>query len=94
MDPEVFRRRVTEVSSGPDPLRFCVAATVSAIAWIIGPWLALMLFSGVGVSAYARARRAGQLRSRCLLGDTRWVLAYLGALFVAGTVGLVYRLVD
>ena len=36
----------------------------------------------------ALARRAGLLRSRCLLGDTRLVLAYLALLVLAGAAGL------
>lgn len=63
----------------PDPLRLCVFATVALLGWLLGP-LALAFFAGLGVLGYARARRAGLLRSKCLLGDTRLVLAYLTTL--------------
>jgi hypothetical protein len=71
----------------PDPLRLCVFATVALLGWLLGP-VALLGFAALGFVGYARARRAGLLRSRCLLGDTRLVLAYLGALVVAGGVGV------
>ena len=64
----------------PDPLRLCIFATVALVSWLAGPW-ALAFFAGLGAVGYARARRAGLLRSRCLLGDTRLVLLYLGVLF-------------
>jgi len=73
----------------PDPLRLCIFATVALLAWLAGPW-ALAFFAGLGAVGYARARRAGLLRSRCLLGDTRLVLLYLGVLFVIG-VGFAVR---
>lgn len=72
-----------------DPLRLCIFATVALIAWIGGPF-ALAFFAGLGLVGYAKARRGGLLRSACLLGDTRVVLAYLGVLLlVAG--GGIYR---
>ena len=64
-----------------DPLRLCIFATVALLGWLLGP-LALAFFAGLGVVGYTRARRAGLLRSKCLLGDTRLVLAYLAALVV------------
>jgi len=57
-------------------LRLCVFSTVALLGWLLGPW-ALVVFASVAVVGYARARRAGLLRSRCKLGDTRLVLAYL-----------------
>lgn len=70
----------------PDPLRLCVFSTVALLGWLLGPW-ALLAFATVAVVGYARARRAGLLRSRCKLGDTRLVLAYLVVLAaVAATV--------
>ena len=69
----------------PDPLRLCIFATVALLSWLAGPW-ALAFFAGLGVVGYVRARRAGLLRSRCLLGDTRLVLAYLGVLLAVGVV--------
>ena len=69
-----------------DPLRLCVFATVALLGWLLGP-VALTGFAVLGFAGYWRARRAGLLRSRCLLGDTRLVLGYLGLLVVAGLVG-------
>ena len=75
----------TRRHESPDPLRLCIFATVALLSWLAGPW-ALAFFAGLGVVGYARARRAGLLRSRCLLGDTRLVLAYLGILLAVGVV--------
>ena len=55
-----------------DPLRLCVYATVAPLGFV----------------GYWRARRAGLLRSRCKLGDTRVVLVYLAALVAAGGTGI------
>ena len=52
-----------------------------------GPW-ALLGFSVLAVVGYARARRAGLLRSKCKLGDTRLVLLYLVLLAVAAGAGI------
>jgi hypothetical protein len=71
-----------------DPLRLCVFATVALLGWLLGP-VALVLFAGLGFVGYWRARRAGLLRSRCKLGDTRLVLVHLGLLVAAGAVGIV-----
>ena len=62
-----------------DPLRFCVFTTIALLAWVLSPPVVVALTGGVGLLAYARARRQGLLRSRCALGDTRIVMAYLGA---------------
>ena len=59
-----------------DPLRLCVYATVALLAVLLGP-IALLGFALLAIAGYARARREGLLRSRCKLGDTRLVLAYL-----------------
>ena len=48
-----------------------------------------VFFAGLGIVGYARARRAGLLRSSCKLGDTRLVLVWLGALVLAGSIALV-----
>ncbi|MBB2988196.1 hypothetical protein [Terracoccus luteus] len=69
-----------------DPLRLCVFATVALIAWLAGPW-AVLGFAGLGFAGYWRARRHGLLRSRCLLGDTRLVLLYLGLLVAVAAWG-------
>jgi hypothetical protein len=72
-----------------DPLRLCVFATVALIAWLTGP-VAVAVFAGVGFVGYLRARRAGLLRSRCKLGDTRIVLVYLAVLVVVGVAATVW----
>jgi hypothetical protein len=70
-----------------DPLRLCVFATVALLGWVLGPWT-LLGFSLLAVVGYARARRAGLLRSKCKLGDTRLVLLYLVLLAVAAGTGI------
>jgi hypothetical protein len=91
-DPrQVSPRRVeesAESSEAPyDPLRLCVFATVALLGWVLGPW-ALLGFSVLAVVGYTRARRAGLLRSRCKLGDTRLVLLYLVVLALAAGAGI------
>jgi hypothetical protein len=76
-----------------DPLRLCIFATVALLAWLAGPF-AVLFFAGLGVAGYVRARRAGLEKSRCLLRDTRLVLAYLGAMALAGLVGAVLRTLE
>jgi hypothetical protein len=71
-----------------DPLRYCIFTTLALLAWLIGPVPMVMATSAVGLAAYYRARREGLTRSRCLLGDTRLVMAYLGLAFVAAAVSL------
>ena len=68
-----------------DPLRLCIYTTIAIIAWIVTPPLAVAGFGTIGVVGYWRARRRGLVSSRCLLGDTRIVIAYLGLAAVAGT---------
>ena len=70
-----------------DPLKLCVFATVALLGWVFGPW-ALLGFSVLAVAGYAKARRAGLLRSRCKLGDTRLVLLYLVLLSAAAAYGI------
>jgi hypothetical protein len=77
-------------ASGPapyDPLRLCVFATVALLGWVLGPW-ALLGFSLLAAVGYGRARRAGLLRSKCKLGDTRLVLLYLVLLAFAAGAGI------
>jgi hypothetical protein len=62
-----------------DPLRLCVYATVALLAWLLGAW-AVVAFAALGVIGYVRARRAGLLRSKCALRDTRLVIGYLGVI--------------
>ncbi len=70
-----------------DPLRLCVYATVALLGWLAGP-VALVVFAAVGAAGYWKARRAGLLRSRCILRDTRLVLAYFAVLIAAGVWGI------
>jgi membrane protein required for beta-lactamase induction len=70
-----------------DPLRLCVYATVAALAWLLGP-VAVLGFALLAFAAYARARRAGLKRSKCVLRDTRLVLTYLAVLALAGVLGI------
>ena len=70
-----------------DPLRLCIFATVALLGWLLGP-VAVVGFAGLAFAGYWRARRAGLRRSRCKLGDTRLVLAYLGLLIAAGIIGI------
>ena len=76
-----------------DPLRLCIFATVALLGWLLGP-LALTFFAVLGTVGYVRARRAGLLRSKCLLGDTRNVLAYLGLLALLGVSGVAWAVRD
>jgi hypothetical protein len=68
-----------------DPLRLCVFTTVALIACMLGP-IAVLGFALIAIAGYARARRQGLLRSKCKLGDTRLVLAYLTVLAVLAAV--------
>jgi hypothetical protein len=70
-----------------DPLRLCVYATIALIACVLGP-IALLGFAGLAIAGYAKARRAGLLRSRCKIGDTRLVLVYLSVLAVAAAIAI------
>ncbi|VXA92582.1 hypothetical protein MICRO8M_10061 [Microbacterium sp. 8M] len=68
-----------------DPLRLCVFTTVALIACLLGP-IAVLGFALIAIAGYTRARRQGLLRSKCKLGDTRLVLAYLSVLAVLAAV--------
>lgn len=70
-----------------DPLRLCVFTTIALISCVLGP-IAVLTFALVAIAGYAKARRGGLLRSRCKLGDTRLVLAYLSVIAVASAVGI------
>lgn len=76
-----------------DPLRLCIYTTIGLVAWLITPPLTVAIFGSIGVAGYWRARRRGLVSSRCLLGDTRLVIAYLALAAVAGTAWTVWRLV-
>jgi hypothetical protein len=74
-----LNRRDPSVADPPgafDPLRLCVFTTIAVLAALFGP-IAVALFAGVAIAGYRAARRGGLLHSRCKLGDTRMVLAYL-----------------
>ena len=79
----------TSAQAPYDPLRLCVFATIALLAWLLGP-VALVLFALLGAVGYVRARRAGLLHSRCKLGDTRVVIAYLVILVLLGAAGTAY----
>jgi len=70
-----------------DPLRLCVFTTIALIACVLGP-IAVLVFALVAIAGYVKARRAGLMRSKCKLGDTRLVLAYLSVVAVAAAVGI------
>ncbi|MDP5226382.1 MULTISPECIES: hypothetical protein [Arthrobacter] len=72
-----------------DPLRLCVFTTVALLAWVFGP-VAVLAFAVIGILGYARARRGGLLRSKCKLGDTRLVIAYLSLVALAAAAALVF----
>ena len=85
------RESLRQPAASYDPLRLCVAATVALLAWVLGP-VAVLVFAVVGAVGYVRARREGLLRSRCKIGDTRLVIAYLVVLAVLGATGTVCAL--
>jgi hypothetical protein len=91
-DPrQVSPPRETDAPPAHDPLRLCVMTTVALLAWVLGP-VAVLVFAAVGAAGYVRARRAGLLRSRCKLGDTRIVIAYLVAVALVAAAGTAYAL--
>lgn len=94
-EPPAAFRVTSPITGGKlDPFRFCIATTVSLIGLAITPALAVVIFSTFGIVSYVRARRAGLLKSRCLLGDTRLVLVYLSIAWIAGVVLTLDRLID
>lgn len=70
-----------------DPLRLCVFTTIALLACVLGP-VVVLAFAVIAIAGYAKARRGGLLRSRCKLGDTRVVLAYLWIIAVGATVAI------
>lgn len=76
-----------------DPLRLCIYTTIGLISWVVTPPVVVAVFSAVALGAYFRARRGGLVRSRCKLGDTRLVMAYLALAFLAGLGFIVYRVI-
>jgi hypothetical protein len=75
-----------------DPLRLCVFTTVALLAWLAGPF-AVAFFAALGLVGYVKARRAGLQRSKCVLRDTRLVIAYLTVVLGAAATAAVLRLV-
>lgn len=86
------RSQQERASSGTtaDPLQFCVYTTIALLTWLIGPAVVAGL-AFLGFVAYRRARRAGTTSSRCVLRDTRLVLAYLGLIGLVALGGVVRR---
>ena len=84
------RRQGEEVGSraASDPLRLCVFTTVALLTWLIGP-LVVAGLAALGFAGYLRARRSGLTSSRCILRDTRLVLAYLGVVGLVALAGFV-----
>lgn len=78
----------TEGKQPNDPLRLCVYATIAGLGWLLGP-VGLVAFAGLGLLGYIRARMTGLSTSRCLLRDTRLVIAYLCVLLGLGVWGVV-----
>ncbi len=70
-----------------DPLRLCVFTTIALISCVLGP-IAVLGFAIIAIAGYAKARRAGLMHSRCKLGDTRLVLAYLSVIAVTAAVAI------
>jgi hypothetical protein len=75
-----------------DPVRFCVLTTVALIAWLLGPPIAVLLMSSLGLWAYGRAVRGGLRETRCVLRRPALVLAYLSVAFIGATAALVHQL--
>lgn len=76
-----------------DPLQLCIYTTIGVIAWLITPALTVTIFGTIGVVGYARARRRGLAKSRCKLGDTRLVIAYLAVAALAGAAATASNLI-
>jgi len=68
-----------------DPLRYCIFTTIALIAWVVGAPVAVVVMSGLGLAAYVSAWRAGLRTSKCVLRDTRLVIGYLAAAFIASS---------
>ncbi len=86
MTPRINQPRVGEPAEPEllDPLKLCIFTTIALIAWLVSPPVAVVGFASIGLWGYAKARRAGLMKSRCVLGDTRLVMVYLGVAWLAG----------
>lgn len=78
-----------ELERGVDPLKLCVFTTVALLGWLLGPW-AVLVFATLAFTSYSQARRGGLLRSKCLLRDTRLVLAWLAVLVAVSVVAIAW----
>lgn len=92
--PAAFEPSYPSQASPFDPIRLCVYSTIALLAWLLTPAAMMTVFSGVALVAYWRARRAGLVKSRCKLGDTRLVMTYLGVLFLTGSGFTLYRVLQ
>jgi len=54
----------------------------------------VVAFAALGFAGYARARRAGLTRSRCVLRDTRLVLGYLALVGLSALAGVAWQVRD
>jgi hypothetical protein len=77
-----------------DPLALCIYTTIGLISWLITPALTVTIFGTLGVVGYVRARRRGLAKSRCKLGDTRLVIAYLAVAALVGAAFTVSNVID
>lgn len=77
-----------------DPLALCIYTTIGLISWLITPALTVAIFGTIGVVGYVRARRRGLAKSRCKLGDTRLVIAYLAVAALLGAAVTVSNVFD
>jgi len=77
-----------------DPVALCIYTTIGIISWLITPALTVTIFGTLGVVGYVRARRRGLAKSRCKLGDTRLVIAYLAVAALVGAAFTVLNVID
>ncbi len=89
---ERARRPAAAPPAVPDPLPYCIWATVALLAWAFSPALVLSFFASLGAVRYLRAWQAGLRTTSCFLRDPRLVMAYLGILAVAGAAWTVWSL--
>lgn len=92
--PAAFEPRHPSQATPFDPIRLCVYTTIGLLAWLLTPAAVTAMFSGAALVAYWRARRAGLVKSRCKLGDTRLVMTYLAVLFLMGAGFTLYRILE
>lgn len=93
---EVLAARRAEVAptggpSVPDPLRYCIWATLALLALLLSPGVLLIWFGGLGFWRYRRAHRAGLRTTECWLREPRWAMLYLAVLALVGMVVTAWR---